>query len=677
MASAPPVLKKKLKRVSELRTDTPAMLDALESLSAFYGDNTVEARRNLRGDIEARGLALVDDFVRAFEPLHEHISSLDAGVQSVVQSCDEILAQLDLAAGESVKFAEAQSALNTRRAAVSERAKLMDAFLRRFKLSDRQLAALSQGPGEGDGGEFFDALDDVVRIRAECQALIASQFQSAGLELLDAMGLFQEQAHERLFAWVRRQCEEGLDADFPEPSDTLLRGVQTLAAGAPAYLESARESLADARAASLARRFAHALSQGGLGGRPIEMHSHDPVRYVGDMLAWLHQAMAVERALVLRLFGAHAAAAEAAEAREEQPQHPPQQYATAELLDRVFQGVAAPLDARARTVLGGPLSLVVAVKLGNLLDFYTATMAGVMGGPETRAVAAVAALRDEAQAIFFAAVKQQCDKLLASPPAYPRDLSVALEVAELIRRMSEVLAVHNEASAGGGGGGGGGGASASSSVVKRGGGGQGGATSSGAEAQAARAQRFVRLLAAFIEPLLAAVRASAGGLDRADAAVYIVNNLVAIQGALTRYDFAAAWVQQLTGEIGDWMDLLVKEQAAAVLRRCGLAGKMELAARAEPSLPLNKQAGMDPESLRSALDGFYKSLFSLVMPEFDRLASPRLRVSARNSTAQTIALAYDQFYARMQDEKVSGYTKEQLAKFLLHDAAQVRQLLDA
>jgi len=29
--------------------------------------------------------------------------------------------------------------------------------------------------------------------------------------------------------------------------------------------------------------------------RPIELHSHDPLRYVGDMLAWLHQAIASER----------------------------------------------------------------------------------------------------------------------------------------------------------------------------------------------------------------------------------------------------------------------------------------------------------------------------------------------------------------------------------------------
>jgi hypothetical protein len=37
--------------------------------------------------------------------------------------------------------------------------------------------------------------------------------------------------------------------------------------------------------------------------RPIEVHAPDPQRYVGDMLGWLHQAMAGEKELVGALLG--------------------------------------------------------------------------------------------------------------------------------------------------------------------------------------------------------------------------------------------------------------------------------------------------------------------------------------------------------------------------------------
>lgn len=51
------------------------------------------------------------------------------------------------------------------------------------------------------------------------------------------------------------------------------------------------------------RAFIDALTQGGPGGtpKPIEMHAHDPKRYVGDMLAWLHQTMPNERENLLIL----------------------------------------------------------------------------------------------------------------------------------------------------------------------------------------------------------------------------------------------------------------------------------------------------------------------------------------------------------------------------------------
>ncbi|CAN0352270.1 unnamed protein product, partial [Discosporangium mesarthrocarpum] len=54
----------------------------------------------------------------------------------------------------------------------------------------------------------------------------------------------------------------------------------------------------------LVQRFVMALTQGASSARPIEMQAHDPVRYVGDILAWVHQTVAVERELLNALFGA-------------------------------------------------------------------------------------------------------------------------------------------------------------------------------------------------------------------------------------------------------------------------------------------------------------------------------------------------------------------------------------
>lgn len=62
--------------------------------------------------------------------------------------------------------------------------------------------------------------------------------------------------------------------------------------------------LAEIRQDTVLSSFITALTRGGPSGlpRPIEIHAHDPLRYVGDMLAWVHQAIAAEREFLESLF---------------------------------------------------------------------------------------------------------------------------------------------------------------------------------------------------------------------------------------------------------------------------------------------------------------------------------------------------------------------------------------
>lgn len=47
------------------------MLEALKALSAFFVENSLRTRRNLRGDIERRSLAINEEFVHIFKQVKE------------------------------------------------------------------------------------------------------------------------------------------------------------------------------------------------------------------------------------------------------------------------------------------------------------------------------------------------------------------------------------------------------------------------------------------------------------------------------------------------------------------------------------------------------------------------------------------------------------------------------
>jgi len=64
------------------------------------------------------------------------------------------------------------------------------------------------------------------------------------------------------------------------------------------------DEIAQIRREAIVKSFIDALTVGGPEGipRPIEFFAHDPLRYIGDMLAWIHQTLASEREMLQGLF---------------------------------------------------------------------------------------------------------------------------------------------------------------------------------------------------------------------------------------------------------------------------------------------------------------------------------------------------------------------------------------
>lgn len=86
-----------------------------------------------------------------------------------------------------------------------------------------------------------------------------------------------------------------------------------------------------------------ALTRGGPGGlpRPIEIHAHDPLRYVGDMLAWVHQAIAGEREFLDGLFGIRGERRMVGSVRQFSDSE--EEKWIRELMDKAFEKLRSPL----------------------------------------------------------------------------------------------------------------------------------------------------------------------------------------------------------------------------------------------------------------------------------------------------------------------------------------------
>jgi len=211
-----------------------------------------------------------------------------------------------------------------------------------------------------------------------------------------------EQGYDKILRWLSNEFRR-VGKDFQlEVSPIMSESVQRLKKR-PELLTEALTILSETRQTALLNAFITALTRGGPSGlpRPIELHAHDPLRYVGDMLAWVHQAIAVEREFLEALFGKadgkrmvgsvrkfEKGAKEGAE--EEEWMVELMDLAVAKLCVPLkvcftfaemsrMEGLMIGMQNRVLQTVRSQESSIVSYKISNLLQFYLTTMSRTIG----------------------------------------------------------------------------------------------------------------------------------------------------------------------------------------------------------------------------------------------------------------------------------------------------------
>ncbi|KAI4314617.1 hypothetical protein L6164_027505 [Bauhinia variegata] len=684
-----PGLSRKLKKVLESRTDTPDLLSSLNALSSFYTDNTPQSRRNLRSTIERRSLSINHEFLNATHAAQLALDRVEEEVNALAECCDRIAKALNSCSSSTGDIISTTERLKQEFETTMQRQEIAACFLRDYQLSAEEINALRD---EELNENFFKALSHVQEIHANCKVLLRTHHQRAGLELMDMMAVYQEGAYERLCRWVQAECRKLGDTDNPEVSELLKTAVRYLWER-PVLFKYCAEEVANMRHNALFRRFISALTRGGPGGlpRPIEVHAHDPLRYVGDMLGWLHQALASERELVQVLFDPDALV-DARPTVKQFSENSEDGSGKKEsdltfVLDRIFEGVCRPFKVRVEQVLQSQPSLIVSYKLSNTLEFYCYMISDLLGR-ETALCNTLWLLKDAAQKTFFDILKGRGEKLLRYPPLVAVDLSPPPAVREGVSVLLEIIETYN------------------SMMV----------SASGVEPafdpvisatldpiiqmceQAAEAHKSKGVghslrrsrMSSESSPITSSVDAilsnnnSASSLQTSEtpSKIFLINCLCAIQQPLSGHEVAAEYVKRLGGMIDNHVRVLVNKEVDAILGRCGLLQKMphfynsihEEGNKEMLQGPLAEMEDTSPATLSEGL----KALFGLILgsesslPEFEQMQVPKLRSEASIGVARSLAEAYELIYKAIMDPK-NGYSDPRsLAR---HPPDQIRTIL--
>ncbi|XP_064638798.1 conserved oligomeric Golgi complex subunit 6-like [Lineus longissimus] len=624
-------LSKKLNKILESRLDNDKdMLEALKALSAFFNENSLRSRRNLRGDIERRSLSINEDFVEAFKEVKVQLDGIYEDVNAMNDCCQDMTNRLKAAKEQTHDLINQTTKLQAESQTLQMRAQVADAFLEKFQLTQAEIKLLR---GTRDGTlhqEFFAALARVKQIHNDCKVLLRTNQQTAGLEIMESMALHQESAYERLYRWTQNECRT-LSGDSPDVNALLCQAMEGLQ-DRPVLFRYSLDEFGTARRTAIVRGFIDALTRGGPGGtpRPIELHSHDPLRYIGDMLAWLHQATASEKEHLQTLLKSCGNSN-----KHDVPD------LIHDVLGHITEGVCRPFKVRVEQVLVAESDAVILYKLTNLLKFYDQTIGQILS-KEASLIATIQEMETLSLKMFFNSLNCHASKIADKIELPPADLSSPPSLTQTLQLMQDVLASHD------------------ASVVPL----------------DARRQDFQQIVSCIIDPLLQMCSVSASRLNTVDMATYMINCIYLMQTTLALYEFTDQRLEMLQAQTDAHIDTLVSEQASFVLTRAGLAQIYSVVQQHQPKQgPLSSIQGMDGITIKSAMnrfDSYLGSPDSLVMPQCGLLLSTALRENVRKASTDLLVSAYKQMHEAVtgavndyrDPESIVQRTPEQVAELL-------------
>ncbi|CAH0484650.1 unnamed protein product [Peronospora farinosa] len=640
-------------------------------------------RRNLRSSLETQQLTLAQTALDGLDRTLEQVSDLVTKVDTLDYKCDEVHNFLEVTKKETEQVQTEAANLATKRDTVQEQWKETKVFLARYQLTEEEIGILYAEQLMDDQMDvFFSTLERAQQVIEDCKELVGRGDVTCGLELLNAVSTYQEAGYERLYHWTAKKCVE-MDG---EPSNFLHRAIALLSDREEFY-NYCKESLTVSRRSLIVRRFIMALTVGGPNGipRPIEMHAHDPVRYCGDMLAWIHQAIATESEFFRVLFDGDmefnpSAATESTQLSEAMSrmttddtllQTDKSQGSTdvaaeeicTTMVGRAFDGVSRPLQVRVEQTLSSPHCIVTACKLVHLLVFYTHKFDKLIGHADL--ARALQHCREIANETFRHQFQQLVDAVAASAQDYTANLAATHVTMDVSHRLVALLEVFQ-----------------TSLLPER-------------EKEADLAPLFDGVLSA-VELMC---QRSVAGLDPVEALVFRINNFSCLQAPLTRFPEVTKWYTKMDHDLEKWLRDLSELQASRVMDRCRVAVLLQhiqeyqqshASVAMKPDTSPADTPGLDGGTITRVMGDFCAALTTLMFPQLDSLAQPALSDKARALTSATLADTYAFIYEFVYDVR-NGYIpsnepmsssssrssdEQNRRAVLLHTFEEIRTLLE-
>lgn len=660
-------LTNKVKQITELRIDTPDVAESLAYIganlppTAFSSAPSSGALRTdlrLRGQLEERAIENAKEFLASYEALAKSLEAIEREADALAAEASALESAAAQALEGSRPLLEEVERLREEKILISGYTTLAEAFSAKYRLTAEEIRALTK---DEVGPELLRALKRAEEIRNDCKQLLQTNHHRIAIDIMSEMSSLIEDALWRLAAWVRRTLASGgANTDETEFDPMLCQSLVALRSSE--MYDACLDDLATQRSKVIAQEFVAVLSVGTRTQRPIEIHIHDPLRYIGDMLAWIHQAAASEYELVAALIIGDSDSVKDGSVNEKEigtmrrvrggrsPINDVQR-----VLEREFECLCRPFRIRLEQALALAPGAVVLFKLSGVLSFYAKIVEDFLR-PESPLPSCLVSCEGLVLEALATQLKDIVAKLSEALPIPTADLLPPVQVREITGLLTELVE------------------SLGSSVA------------ASRDDMAKQLSPSLDILVSPLPEILNRAATTVGKLDATSTAVFLINSLSSIIVPLTSKSHDAIVLaaaepvaQTLQKVINTNINVLVTDQASRFLAECGIAKKLAVVHNfAGDKTPASGVLGLEAASVESAARAFEAALLStggsFLQPHVDRLLNPRYRAVLRKNVSVEVATAYTELYTTVTSPD-AGYP-DNGSRIFRYTPNQVRVLLN-
>ena len=543
---------------------------------------------------------------------------------------------ISAAHGATASVTHDASSLMTQRRQVETKQQVLESFNKHFLLSEGELSALTSTAEPVDDA-FFTVLAKAKGIRKDCEVLLGFESQALGLEIMENTSKNLNLAFQKLYRWIQREFKT-LNLENPQMGSPLRRALRVLAER-PSLFQNCLDLFAEAREQLLSDSFHTALTGSSTSGvedrsvKPIELAAHDQLRYVGDMLAWIHSAAVSEREALEILFVSEGdeIAKGIQTGRENEIWHLVEDgedgesavfdpmKALNELVDRDMSGAARILRQRVEQVIQTNEDVILAYKLANFLNFYRITFAKLLSTASVL-VECLQGLESEALRLFRSLMRDYVGNLHGEFQQTPSGLEPPDIFREALEQLSAVMKTYDTS----------------------------------LTASDRREADFQPVLAESLDPFISGCDGMAQRLEGPAQSIFSINCAQAAIETLSRFDFAQGRVESLQKELDQHSQALVDSQYLFFRRESGL----EAVLTAVESMNENQE---DTERLRG-LEPFQPASLELTSRTLDNFLASALMDAIEN-------------IRELQDSRLAREITEEAAERFLADFGRLENML--